>query len=121
MGQVDFQDGNGRATNRGKPHKPRAIPLEMLLPLMASWMEKPDNSPGARITSGDVRPLVVVAKETSQRQIPGRRWTIVLARNNVVNLKGKVVVISRHPAVFTDVSGATPNQTFQAKVHGDAQ
>lgn len=117
MRQVDFQDGDGRAPNRSDPHKTRAIPLEMLLPLMPTWMEKPNDSPSARITPSDIRPLVVVTEETRQRQISRSRWAIVFAGNDVVYLKGKIVVFLRRLAIFAGIPGATPNQTFQAKIH----
>jgi len=44
----------------------------------------------------------------------------VLAREDVVNLKLKVVVLLRHPAVLTDVLSAPPDETFESKVHSSA-
>jgi len=109
------------ALNRSQTRKARAIPLEMLTPFVAAWMEEPEDSPRAGITPRDVPPFVVVAEETSQRQIPGGRLAVVFARNDVVNLKGEVVVFLRHLAVFTDVPGTTPHHTFEASVHSNVQ
>jgi hypothetical protein len=93
----------------------------MLLPLMSARMEKPDNSSGTRIASRNVRSLVIVAEKTSQRQVASGGLAVVFARNDMVDLKREVVVFLRHLAVLTNAPGATPNQTFEAKVHSHIQ
>jgi hypothetical protein len=93
----------------------------MLRPLMAARVEKPDDPSGARITPRDVRPLMVVAGEAGERQVLGRSQSAVLAREDVVNLKGEFIVLLRHLAVLADAPGAPPDQTFEAKVHSRAQ
>lgn len=88
---------------------------------MSARMEKADYSSGTRIASRNVRPFVIVAEKTSQCQIAGGGWTVVFARNDMVNLEGEVVVFLRHLAILTNAPGATPNQPFEAKVHSHFQ
>lgn len=65
MGQIDFQDGNCRTPYRSTPFENRAVPSEMLAPLVAARMEKTYDAFCERITSCDVRSFVVVAREAS--------------------------------------------------------
>ncbi|MGH9601306.1 MAG: hypothetical protein ACRD24_02855, partial [Terriglobales bacterium] len=43
------------------------------------------------------------------------------ARNDVVNLKGEIVVFLWHLAVLANAPSAPPDQLFKAKVHSNAQ
>jgi predicted GTPase len=63
IGQIDFQDGNRRAPDRGLAFKKWAVTQKVLSPPVAAWIEKRDNAFGKRITSRDVRPFVVVARK----------------------------------------------------------
>jgi hypothetical protein len=89
----------------------------MLRPLMAARVEKADNSSCARIASGNVRAFVIVTEKTGEGQVSGNRQAAVLARNNVINLKGKVIIRLQHPAIFTEMPSAPPDKTFEAKFH----
>lgn len=109
MGQVDFQDSDGRTPNRCLPHQTRAIPLEMLRPLMAARMKKSDDASRTRIASGNIRAFMVVAEKTGQCQVSSSGQAAVLARNNVVNLKREIIVGLEHLAIFTEVSSTPPD------------
>lgn len=118
MRQVDLQDGHRRAPNRGESFEARAVPLEMLWPLIAARVEQADDPSGQRITPGDVRAFVVIAGKAGERQVPRDGQATVFARQDVVNLKGKFVSFLRRPAVLADAPGAPPDQAFEAQVHG---
>lgn len=84
-------------------------------------MEKPDNAFGKRITSRDVRPFMVVAREACQRQVLGSSQSAVLTRQYVINLKREFVVLLRQPAILTGSLSAPPDQTFETNVHRDGE
>jgi hypothetical protein len=63
MRQIDFENSDRGAANFRTTNEVRPVPLEMLLPLIAPWMEESHNSLGERIATRDVRPFVVVARE----------------------------------------------------------
>jgi len=44
MGQIDFKDGDSRATGRGEAFEKRAVPEKMLPPPIAARIEKRNNA-----------------------------------------------------------------------------
>jgi hypothetical protein len=51
-------------------------------------MEQRDDLPSDGVYTGDVRPLVVVAREACQAQVAGDRAAAVFARDYMVDLEG---------------------------------
>lgn len=62
---------------------------------------------------------MVVAGEAGECQVLGWGWAAMFARDDVIDLEGKNVVLLRHLAILTDALGAPPNQTCQARIHGE--
>ena len=59
----------------------------MITPHIHSWVKQPVNLPGCRILSRDVWTLVPVAMQARQRQIVESSRPVLLARDDVVNVK----------------------------------
>lgn len=121
MGQIDFQNGNRCAPDRSPAFKKRAVPQKVLPPPVAAWMKKRDNALGETVTSRDVRPFMVVAREACQRQVLGSSQPSVLTRQDVINLKREFVVLLRQPAILTGSLSAPPDQTFETNIHRDGK
>jgi hypothetical protein len=68
----------------------RAFPPEMPVPFMAAGIEQSGQLPGLSVSRGDVGSLEGIAIETAQTKVTGNRWTAVLLRYDVVDLKGTV-------------------------------
>ena len=64
-GMVQIKNVDGNAALRGKRHKPRAVPPEMLGPHVGPGVKEGDDFPGGRIDSRDIWPLAKVAFETT--------------------------------------------------------
>src|SRR5258708_8121958 len=61
---------------------------------------------------------MVVVGEAGERKIASDRLAPVLLGDDVVDLEGEFVADLRHPAVFTTLASALPNELGKGGVHG---
>ena len=61
VGAIDLQQMNRCASGRRFGEKSSAIPGEMVIPLLPSWMKQRDDLAGVRVDPRQVRPFVAVA------------------------------------------------------------
>jgi steroid 5-alpha reductase family enzyme len=94
-----------------------ALPMKVILPVIAARMKESHDATRERIASGNVWAFTVVTEKTGKRQIERHRQAAVFKRQNVIDLKGQFVAFLRHPAVFATTRGTTPNQIFEALIH----
>src|SRR5262249_21372537 len=86
---VDCQDLDGRACVGSTPNKNSAVPYKMTPPTLTAWVEKRCQTACQRIDPGNVRPFVLVAVETTPRQIAEGRRAAMLGCDDMVQLKGQ--------------------------------
>ena len=76
---------------------------------------------GTRIEAGDIRTLESVVKCACQREVGTDCLAVMLAGDNVVDLKRQERQRLRHLAVFTAVLGALPDKTDKRFIHSCAR
>ncbi len=117
MFEIDLEDANRRPPSRRLAHEYRPTPSKMAQPLVASRIEKRDDSSRFGIDTSDVRPFVTVARKTAKAKVARRCLTFVIFRNDVVDLKRNSLVFLRDLAVLATVSGSPPYQFLQRPFH----
>src|SRR5207253_240962 len=70
-----------------------------------------------RVDARQVRAFTVVAEETGEGQVSGRRRAAVLSGNDVVDLEGDLIKLLGHAAVFAAVPGTLPDQALDVGSH----
>src|SRR5947209_15658744 len=94
------------------------MPTEMVVPVMAAGIKKPDLLTRLRVYAGQVRALVAVTREASQRKIAFDPSTTVLLSDYVLNLKGKFVELLWHLAIFATAVCPVPDVLLKGRRHG---
>jgi hypothetical protein len=79
---------NGDAAGRCLPKQHRSLPLEVFMPHVDPRMKEPNNLSRVWICSRDIRAFVPIAVKAGEREILKNRLTAVLARNDVIDVKG---------------------------------
>ena len=69
-------------------------------------MEKPDGLSSGRVECGNVAAFMTIAKNAGVGQILKRRYTAMLAADEVVNLMRKANVVFVNQALLASVAGA---------------
>jgi len=95
MIEVDFQGDDCRPAIWRQTYQYGTVPTKMPRPLVTAGVEQWDNLPGFGIDSGDVRPLVAVARETRKAKVTCLGSTLVMLGNDVVDLEGQVQIVLR--------------------------
>jgi len=100
VGQVDGEDVDCCSTDWRASDKYGSLPLEVVFPLALPRMKQADNFFRVRIYPSNVRPFMVVARKTCEREVTEIVRPVMFASNNVINLEGKEVTMLWHPTVL---------------------
>ena len=114
---IDSKDMNGDSPNGCPAGQHCSYPLEVLMPLVRPRMEEPHYFARVGIGSGNVRTLVPVAVKTGKGEILEDRLPAMLARNDVIDMKGQRIDRSREPAILAPVLRALPDLAGNLPVH----
>jgi hypothetical protein len=117
IGQVDLQDSNRHAPDGCLSDKVGSLPAKMAIPLVPTGIEERSELLRDGVKAGDVRPLVIVARETSEDQVARAGCSSVFLRNHVIDFVSKPIVILMNLTVFASGKGPLPNQVFQLSIH----
>src|SRR5437899_10939550 len=86
----------------------------MHVPFVATRVEQRYNLPGFGINASNIRPLVVIARQTGQTKVTGPCTAPVLFCNNMVYRKGKAVVDLQNSAILTTVARSLHTKSANA-------
>ena len=86
-----------------------APPFEMLLPSISSRVESSRQLTGARIESGDVGSLVVIAREAYECEVVGLIGTAMFAGNHVIDLEREDIASLGEETILADPFRSRPN------------
>lgn len=114
---VDREDLNRRPTDIGSTDKKRPMPAKMLAPIIVPRMKQPRELPCVGINSSQIRALVAVAPQASQRQILKSTGTAMLPGDDMVDRESPHMSSLGHSTVFACLSGSTPDVLDQGHVH----
>src|ERR1035441_2026207 len=92
-------------------------PLEMPTPLVLPRMEQADQFASGWIPSGNIGALVPVAVKAGQGKVLGDRWTTVLPRNDVIDMKREGISGDRQTTVLATALRSLPDLADQVLVH----
>jgi hypothetical protein len=113
MREVNGKHVNGDVTCRCEAHEQSAVPLEMIFPPVSSRVEQSNDVTAIAIYSDNVRPFVVVAGEAGEREVIGLVRSVMLTRDDVIDLKCEQVERLRHTEVLAGPFGASPNPIYE--------
>ena len=107
MLDVDFEDGHSYPADGSPAHEVRAVPTEVPFPFVVPRVEELCQCLRDRVEARDVRPLVVVARETGKGEVMLGGGPAVLLRDDVIDLvrevpeamKPKKVIIGGQPTL----------------------
>jgi hypothetical protein len=102
---VDLQQMNRCATGRCLGEKSSAIPAEMLIPLLPSWMKQRNNLTGVRVDPRQIRPFVAVAVTARESQVLQYRGAAVLLSDDVIEVKRQFSERFREATILAAVTG----------------
>ena len=115
--EVDVEDGHRGSTHGRSSDQSCALPLEVLGPPILPWMEEPGQLARARIKPSDVRPLVQIAVEACESEVVDLGGSIVLLRDDMVNVERQRIEFLGHAAVFTDRVCPSPHFCLESVPH----
>ncbi len=80
-------------------------------------MEQSHELSRVRINSGNIGAFEPITVKACQCEILTDSFAAMLARDDVVYLKGKPILGMRHAVIFAPILGSLPNQRQQLLVH----
>jgi len=116
--RVHPEYGDGRPADGRDTEQQRAIPAEMARPRVTSRMEKSHDPARLGIDTGQVRSLVVIAREAGQREVSRDRLAAVLLGDDVVDFEIELIALLRHLAILAQAPGAVPDVLKERSFHG---
>ena len=97
---VDREASNGGSPRRRVTHKNRSVPLEMLVPRVATRVKELGRHRGRRIDACKIRALMGVASEATEAQVVERGGAAVLLSDHMIDREREErVVVFVNPAV----------------------
>src|SRR6186713_2177344 len=90
----------------------------MPVPVLSARIKETDDFSSDRIDCREIWPLVQIARHTRERQVRRGVTAAMLPRDDVLDLKGKIVESFRHPAVFAPVLSPRANGFDDIRFHG---
>jgi hypothetical protein len=99
--RIDFQHGNADATDRSLSYEEGPVPAKVAVPLVATRVEERRQAFADRIQAGNIRSLMVVARETRENQITCDCSASMHLRDRVINLVSETVELLWNLAVFS--------------------
>ena len=109
---VDRQNADRCASNRSSTHEHNTIPREMSRPLVSTRMVQPSLHSGPWVDATEIGAFVMIARVTCQCQIRSDGWSLMLFRDDVVDLKWRRGDLFGETAVFTTAAGTFADQSF---------
>ena len=111
---VHRQQFHGGAADRRSTDDRTAVPGKMIFPAIPTRMKQGNELSILGIKGGDIRPFVVIALATCQRQVVWIGGPAMLASNDMFDMKANNWRCRLgQPAVFTNIAGAMANQRPQ--------
>src|SRR5262249_28991715 len=89
----------------------------MVFPVVLPRMKQSNNFICLGIHSSNVRPFMVIARKTREREVPEFISPVMFASNNVIDLTSEEIVLLWHPAVFTDRVRPLPHLVDERWLH----
>ena len=80
-------------------------------------MEQPDDFTRQRINAGEVRPLVAVAVDATQREVFAVAGPAMFLRDDVIDLKIEAGELFREVAILAALRGSLPDQFNELSLH----
>ena len=120
VGAIDLQQMNRCASGRRLGENSSAIPAEMLVPLLPSWMKQRDDLSGGRVDPRQIRPFVAVAVAARKSQVFQYGRATVLLSDDVVEVKRQFSESFREAAILAAVIGPDADGFVNRFVHWSA-
>lgn len=115
---VDREASSGGSPGRRVTHKNRSVPLEMLVPRVATRVKELGRHRGRRIDACKIRALMGVASEATEAQVVERGGAAVLLSDHMIDREREErVVVFVNPAVFAPSAGPVPDLRPEPSVH----
>ena len=114
---VDLQQMNRCTSGRCCGNQSSAIPGEMLVPLLPSWMKQRNDLIRDRVDARQVGPFVAVAVATGESQVFQCGGTTVLLGNDVVELERQFSERFRETTILAAVTGPDADGFVNRFVH----
>jgi hypothetical protein len=114
---VDFKNIDRGSADGSSTNQVGSVPNEVAFPLMPARVVERRYLFGEQIETRDVGSFVIVAWKTGEPEVPRRGWTVVLSRDDVVDLVLKAIEFLRDLTILTAKSRASPNQFFKIAIH----
>lgn len=93
----------------------------MPTPNVPSWIEEPSTFTSLWIDAREIGAFVVVVGEANQREVACDGRTVMLLRDDVIDLKRQFVEHLRHLAILAAVSRSLPNQIDERLSHDEVR
>ena len=116
-GEVDGQDINGDLANRRLAGQDWSLPFKVCFPIILTRMKQRNQCAREFVPANQIWAFPTIACEAGDAKIVGRRFTVVLCRDDVVHFEGKWIKSLWHPTVFTATVGAIPNLFAEFAIH----
>jgi hypothetical protein len=114
---VDVKDGYRHTADRGKADEVGSLPAKMPVPLVTPRIEEWSELARLRVEASNVGTLVAVVVEARQGQITCDRRASVFDGDDVIDLKGSVVVVLEYLAVFAAATSPPPDELYEGGIH----
>lgn len=114
---IHVQEPHGGAPSRSQPDNLDAAPSKMPCPRVTAGVKQRDYLARVWINAAEVRTLVKIAPVTGEGKIGRIITAVVLASNDVLNMKWNVSRRLRQPTVLARFTGASPDKASNFHIH----
>ena len=115
---IHIKDGHGNTADCGTTDDGRPIPAQVAAPTVPTRIEERRQLLRPSVTAGNIRPLIRIAMEATQSQVPRYCGAVMLYGDHVIDLEWRRIISLRHQAVFAAAFGTTSHQFDERLVHG---
>jgi hypothetical protein len=119
MGKVDSKRNNRSPTERSLTDQMSIPPLEVAIPLVTARVKQTDDFPCPGIPARNVWPFVQITGIAGQREVGGGCLSSVLLGDDMIDMKGQLVVQIWQKTIFTASGCAVPDELFKERIHRD--
>jgi hypothetical protein len=116
-GIIQIQDVDSGPTDGAEARNPGAFDGEVVGPLIAPRVKKPDDLSGLRVDSGQVRAFMKIAAVAGERQIVSIFEAAVLLRDDVLDMMPQFAMFLAQTAVFAPPVSPAPHDIPCCPVH----
>lgn len=114
---IDSKQFDCGSPNRGLSQEHRAIPFEMIAPVVLAWIEQRHKCVGHWVKCRRVAALERIAQRAGKTGVLERRRSPMFAGADMINFVGKDRVLLRQATIFASAPSMLPNQ-LTTRRHG---